>query len=276
MFSVDLRVTPLRVEQEGPARILTISENTSARNLTVGQEGGDLILRLNRSDSTTNGTPPFVVPNAFNEPGARDIRLTVQGRMLELWLDGALALRETLPERPLAQWDSALPLALGNEITLERPWLGEIDVARLATPSQTIDLLSPEVLDRPLIPKSFALMSPSSSDMMLNFGAFVLIGIITLTCLSRPNPMLVALGWTPVCVGAESLQLFVLGRDPSVCDFSLNVIGAFVGGYVALFVARELQGISSHTREAPGSDSGRSLRGKSFASIRSWCRQPSE
>lgn len=100
--------------------------------------------------------------------------------------------------------------------------------------------------------------------MTLNFDAFVLIGILTLTCLSRPDPMLVALGWMPVCVGAESLQLFFLGRYPSVCDFGLNVIGAFVGGYMALFVARELQEISSHTRQAPGSGSGRSRRGLSF------------
>src|SRR5690606_32503949 len=54
-LELSLTVRPHSATQAGPARILTISRDTHMRNLTLGQEGDDLVLRLRTEDTDLNG-----------------------------------------------------------------------------------------------------------------------------------------------------------------------------------------------------------------------------
>lgn len=60
-FSVLLVFTPENAEQRGPARLMTVSGDKSHRNLTVGQAGADLVIRLRTAVSGDNGRKPEVV-----------------------------------------------------------------------------------------------------------------------------------------------------------------------------------------------------------------------
>jgi hypothetical protein len=56
-LDVSLRVEAASGRQRGPARILTLSQDIHRRNLTVAQEGRDLIIRLRTPETDDNGLP---------------------------------------------------------------------------------------------------------------------------------------------------------------------------------------------------------------------------
>lgn len=82
-FTVSLQAAAAQATQEGPARIVSISRSAYARNLTLGQEGSDLIIRLRTPLGKRNGTvPELVVEDMF--AGTQPQRIVVtydQGRM---------------------------------------------------------------------------------------------------------------------------------------------------------------------------------------------------
>ena len=61
-------IEPANVNQDGPARILSISASKTARNVTLGQglygtQAPDVyITRLRTSQTSVNGLPPVVTP----------------------------------------------------------------------------------------------------------------------------------------------------------------------------------------------------------------------
>ena len=136
-------------------------------------------------------------------------------------------------------WNADFDLILGNETSWDRPWLGEITGAKISTRSMGLDLLSSQDLDAPLLANPIALNARLSMDTLLNFGAFVFVGILSFACFRQRNPILPALAWAPISLAAESLQIFIVGRTPSVSDFILNVSGALVGGFVYWAILKE-------------------------------------
>ena len=242
-LSIDLTVRPYFADQRGPARILTLSRDPYARNLTIGQQRHDLIVRLRRGDFTPNGMPEFAAGDVFVDRGIKKINVAIRDGTLEVRVDGRIVIEDLLPPKPLAHWSRAFPVALGNEVTSDRPWLGEITSAQITTPSQRIDLLAPGTLYAPKISKSFSLAPTLSDyrDVLINIGGFMLFGMLSLTCLVRPSPIWTGAIWAPVSLIGETQQLFINGRHPSLTDFVLNAGGALIGAYLALYIARELR-----------------------------------
>ena len=56
-LSIEAWITPENTEQGGPARIVSFSRNTGARNFTLGQEGSEIEFRLRTPVSGRNGIP---------------------------------------------------------------------------------------------------------------------------------------------------------------------------------------------------------------------------
>lgn len=241
-LSVSLTIQSYISYQTGPARILTISQDHYNRNLTVGHEGYDLVVRLRRSPETPNGVPPYILPAVFLETGIRNIVILIRQDSLRAWVDNSLIIDEALPVGALTTWNSDFYLALGNELTWERPWLGEITHAQMETPAGAINLLSPLMIKAPWIqiPEnlSFQFVSTSLIDLLANLIAFIPIGVLTARCLSRTSSIQVAMIWAPVCLTAELLQLLIEGRIASFSDFFLNVLGAQIGARAYLAMSR--------------------------------------
>ncbi|HWV55987.1 MAG TPA: DUF4038 domain-containing protein, partial [Longimicrobiales bacterium] len=55
--TIEAWITPANTTQAGPARILTISQGTSSRNLTLGQDGEAYEMRLRTTATSVNGLP---------------------------------------------------------------------------------------------------------------------------------------------------------------------------------------------------------------------------
>lgn len=84
-LTVRLTVATAELEQGGPARIVTISEDTLLRNLTLGQEGNDLVMRFRSFLTGENGTSPQIVfPGFFTNSDPVEFVVTFDGLAIEL------------------------------------------------------------------------------------------------------------------------------------------------------------------------------------------------
>lgn len=128
--TVDLYVQPATVTQDGPARILSLSETSSKRNLTVGHgtTGSSPTttydVRLRATDTSGNGTPSTTTPAGTLTDQLQHVVYTrdVDGTT-QITIDGSLAVSGTAGG-DLSTWASDMPLLLGNEVGGGRPWLG--------------------------------------------------------------------------------------------------------------------------------------------------------
>ena len=88
-FTISFTVKTASDEQSGPARILSISKGPYYRNLTIGQKGSHLSLRLRTPITKENGQrPEFVVPNVFSSTAQpHQLILTYSANRLALYVD---------------------------------------------------------------------------------------------------------------------------------------------------------------------------------------------
>ena len=66
-LTIECWITPANSKQSGPARIVTLSQNTTQRNVTLGQDGARYDVRLRTQNTSTNG-----LPSLASGQGSRD------------------------------------------------------------------------------------------------------------------------------------------------------------------------------------------------------------
>ena len=142
-ITIEAWVNPANTTQDGPSRIVTLSANTSVRNFTLGQENNAYDIRLRTTSTSPNGTPSLRTPN-----GALTTQLThvVYTRshssgVTRAYINGVLVKTGNAPSS-FSNWDQSFRLALANELTLNRTWLGELHLVAIydrdLTPSEVI------------------------------------------------------------------------------------------------------------------------------------------
>jgi hypothetical protein len=130
-ITVEAWVMPANTSQDGPARIVTLSADLFYRNFTLGQglwggQPSDLYdMRLRTTATDDSGLPSLSTP-----PGSLTTDLThvVYTReasgMAKIYVDGVEQASRTVGGI-FSNWDTGYRLALANELTEDRPWLGE-------------------------------------------------------------------------------------------------------------------------------------------------------
>ncbi|MEM7130833.1 MAG: VanZ family protein [Chloroflexota bacterium] len=74
--------------QTGPARIISISENSQLRNFTMGQQEQDLVLRLRTRSTGENGTyPELRIANVFSDLAPHHLLISYDGSVLQAFVD---------------------------------------------------------------------------------------------------------------------------------------------------------------------------------------------
>ena len=122
--SIEAWIKPSKTDQSGPARIVTLSKDSSNRNFTLGQDGEKYEVRFRFEKSSNNGQPV-----TSSKPGSLQPALThvVYTRDRDgdatIWLNGEINSTNKI-EGKLSNWDNSMQLALGNEINKSRAWLG--------------------------------------------------------------------------------------------------------------------------------------------------------
>jgi hypothetical protein len=229
--------------QTGPARILTISRDHHHSNLTIGQDDSNLVIRLRRERDEFLGLPPFVVRGVFRHKNVlTSIEVDVQKDKLDVYVNSELRLSQSLRTSPFRFWDPSYRIALGNEHTWERPWLGEIHLARIRVAAQEID-----VLDRAHIAKAefsdeffprLVLLPNQARDPVINLLVMIPFGFVTAWAVRRHRVARSMAIWFIVATCAEAIQALVPGRYPTLSDLVLNVLGVGLGAWFWIRLCR--------------------------------------
>jgi hypothetical protein len=118
---------PDRLFQEGPARIVSVSEGPASRNLTLGQERARLELRLRTPATGANGSAPATRSGRVVRPGRAQLYVATYDReAFRLYVDGTPAGERRLAAGGFAGWAPDMPMVFGNETTGNRPWRGHL------------------------------------------------------------------------------------------------------------------------------------------------------
>jgi len=125
-LSIEAWVKPQDARQAGPARIVSLSADPGNRNFTLGQDAGFYDVRLRTTSTNVNGIPSTSSPDASLRPELTHVVFTrdPQGSA-RIFLNG-----KEVANRPAAgqldNWSDDFRLSLANELTGDRPWLGEL------------------------------------------------------------------------------------------------------------------------------------------------------
>lgn len=112
------------LDQKGPARIFSFSQDFQTRNFTLGQENDQLILRLRTTKTGNNANIPQVNLGKIKQGELYKIALTYESEKLNFHLNGkAVPIQQISGD--FSNWEEC-NLVLGNEWKDERPWKGEI------------------------------------------------------------------------------------------------------------------------------------------------------
>ncbi|MCA9247652.1 MAG: DUF1553 domain-containing protein [Planctomycetales bacterium] len=125
-ISIEAWVRASNTHQTGPARLVSISADTSNRNVTLGQQGDRFDVRLRSSRTTANGIPSVSTPAGMATTTLSHILYTRNSAGdARFHVDGAEVMRQHVAG-DLANWDARYRILVGNEASNDRPWLGEV------------------------------------------------------------------------------------------------------------------------------------------------------
>lgn len=132
-FTLAVVAAPDGPEQSGPARIVSISDGLRGRNLTVGQEGRDLVVRIRTALTGGDGTSPeLVVPGIFDGARARALVLRYDGVELVVGVDGDPAVHSIVLAPAVAALVAAFPLRTERlRLDTASPWVLQLTFAAL-------------------------------------------------------------------------------------------------------------------------------------------------
>ncbi|MDD4822708.1 MAG: hypothetical protein PHI48_09155 [Bacteroidales bacterium] len=125
-LTIEAGITTDRIDQKGPARIISFSGNASSRNFTLGQTDNHLVLRLRTPLSGENGSSPEIVLGEIQPNVAMHVIVTYASGQLHCYFNGkAVNLTETY-QGDFSNWASQ-HLLFGDEWGGGRNWDGKLE-----------------------------------------------------------------------------------------------------------------------------------------------------
>lgn len=131
-LTVEAWLSTQSVDQLGPARIVTFSQDSQHRNFTLGQENGDLVIRVRTTTTNLNGRPNLIVPDVFRVSSVQHLVVTYDSHKMSVYVDGEpRVVSDSLHKGLFETWDPSHEFLLGNEADGERPWAGSLFLVAL-------------------------------------------------------------------------------------------------------------------------------------------------
>ena len=197
--TVEAWVRPANTIQQGPARIVGISNGATLRNFTLGQGlwGGqpseNFNMRARSTATNMDGMPILTGAQGTATVGLQHVVYVFSpGGNETLYVNGQVVAQQ-FKGGDLSNWDPSYRLAVGNEIGAARPWLGEIFLLamydRALTPAE--------------IQQNLSAGSGASNSGHLNVSPG---GDVYLTAVTGQGPISTVDDFVLGNVGGESLQ----------------------------------------------------------------------
>ncbi|WP_019505311.1 VanZ family protein [Pleurocapsa sp. PCC 7319] len=87
-FSISLILATNKINQFGPARIISLSDGIYAQNMIIGQQRSDFNFRIRTPITGSNATQPeFIIPNIFSDQSFHHILITFSKKKLRFYID---------------------------------------------------------------------------------------------------------------------------------------------------------------------------------------------
>jgi VanZ like family len=256
-FHVSLRARAFSPQQNGPARLFTLARDTHVQNVVIGQVGDDLVVRLRglcRGFRAHAGVCPkqLRIRDVFATSEWVDIDLLVEPNRATLRVGSLPPLEMRIADQPLRGWDATHRLALGNDVTGLRPWIGELQRVTINTPLGSEDWLEPTRLELPdsfwLLdrqPKFFPFYHVSRGDVVVNLLLYVPLAILMAGCFrifGIRQFLFTTFFVLFVSAMFEFAQLFVETRNFSATDIFLNLVGGATAAYFFHIISANQRG----------------------------------
>ena len=144
-ITIEAWITPINNSQDGPARIVTLSDDPYNRNFTLAQGRWDTQpsevydARLRTTTTSNNGRPSIT-----SQVGSLTVELThvVYTRdssgTAKIYIN-VLEEGSGMASGDFSNWNGNYAMALGNELTGDRPWLGEIHLIAIYNRSLSLE-----------------------------------------------------------------------------------------------------------------------------------------
>ncbi len=136
-ITIEAWVKPANITQDGPARIVTLSQTTGQRNFTMGQgrwgsAPPDVYdLRLRTTATSNNGMPSITTPSGTATTTLTHVVYTRDASGSATIYVNAVSQASGAIGGNLSNWNTTFKLGLANEFTLDWPWLGELHLVAI-------------------------------------------------------------------------------------------------------------------------------------------------
>lgn len=142
-ITVEAVFTPDNLGQDGPARIVSMSQDAGRRNFSLGQDEADYAFRLRTTESSSNGTPETPAGATLSTERSQHVIVSFdQHGQLILRRNGATDHTEADFGGSFSGWDPAMGLVIANEFESPRPWRGRL--SRVAIYDRAVDRVQAE------------------------------------------------------------------------------------------------------------------------------------
>ena len=168
-LTLEAWIRPLEIEQTGPARIVSLSQDTSQRDFTLGQDKGRFDVRLRAKSTDANGMPSTPGPeNSVTLNLTHVVFTRGADGVAQLYLDGKpVVQREVTGD--FSNWSDSFRLSLANELTGDRPWHGELALVAVYSRALNPAEVSQNFAAGPPLSTNFAAKLPPAHDGAVEF-----------------------------------------------------------------------------------------------------------
>ena len=127
-FSLEVWLTAASATQQGPARIVTLSLDSGQRNVTLGQLENSFDVRLRTTKTDSNGLPSTRTAAGTVTTTKTHLVVTFEQGVVRVFVNGKLSVEQNVGG-DLSNWSEDFRLGIGDEISGDRVWRGDVHAA---------------------------------------------------------------------------------------------------------------------------------------------------
>ena len=247
-ITIEAWIAPSEIFQVGPAAIFTLSQDSENKNFSLAQKENFYQVRLRTTETSLKGTPFIVTPeDTVSLEPTHVVYTREQNGVATCYLNGQAVVSEVVGG-DLSNWDSSHIISLADEISENRPWLGEFYslavYSRALTSGEVLQNYSSGVLsDRNIAPFSvndiFQINTAAveelnvlANDVDPNFGDYInLLSIDTLNAFGTAVILNNRISYTPPInfIGQDSFSYAITDESGLISTGRATVIVNPVG-----------------------------------------------